>query len=75
MAKDKGSNTLRKAAPLELNSGSVQLKDRIGGRDRNDFYRINLSDRSYLEKVDDVHPRLESCFESVCLRLWRSKAL
>lgn len=43
---DRVGNTLRRAKLLNLPSGSIGIRESIGGADRNDFYSFKISNRS-----------------------------
>jgi hypothetical protein len=47
MARDPG-NSLNKAKLLTLGSNGAKFADQVGGRDRADFFKINLTQRSSL---------------------------
>jgi len=46
MVRDRVGNSLKRAKPLNFPSGSMRVRESIGGDDRNDFYSFNLSNRS-----------------------------
>lgn len=64
MAIDKGGNTLNQATLLRFNG---TLSDQIGGRDRFDYFRLNLQQRSSLRAI------LSKTVSNVALTLFRNQ--
>jgi hypothetical protein len=64
MARDKGGNTLNQATPLTPNA---ILRDSIGGRDRFDYFRLNVQRRSSIRAI------LSNPASNVALTLFRNR--
>lgn len=64
MARDKGGNTLKQATLLRPNA---TLRDRIGGRDRFDYFRLNLQRRSSIRAI------LSNTTSNIALTLFRNR--